>query len=293
MSMDASTPVISVRGLTKKFGNHTAVAGLDLDLRPGTVHGFLGPNGAGKSTTIHAILGLLRPDAGSISVLGHNPTTNPSRATRRVSYVPGDVALWPQLTGAKTLATLARLRDRHGGDDPKRRAELIERFDLDPTKKIREYSKGNRQKVMLVAALAADVDVLVLDEPTSGLDPLMEDVFTECVREAVGRGQSVLLSSHILPEVQKLADDVTIIRQGRLVESGALSELTHLRGSRITADIAGTHYDQLHPRAEVSGTLQKLLDQGATNITCTDAALDDIFMDHYSAAASADAGGQR
>ncbi|MFD5869259.1 ABC transporter ATP-binding protein [Corynebacterium sp. NPDC060344] len=287
---DAHAPAITARALTKRFGSFTAVDGLDLTVRRGTVHGFLGPNGAGKSTAIRAILGMLRPDAGTIDVLGHDPGRDPAAATARVAYVPGDVALWPQLTGGQTLATLAKLRaGGHGGstgDDPARRAELIERFRLDPSKKNREYSKGNRQKVMLVAALAADVDVLVLDEPTSGLDPLMEREFAACVRERVDAGTSVLLSSHILSEVQDLADDITIIRDGRLVESGSLKDLTHLRGSRLGATLPdGSRIDRLLPRDEVPAALSDLLARGATDIACTDAGLEDIFLDHYSGAA--------
>lgn len=284
---NAHAPAITVRGLTKRFGSFTAVDDLDLVVRRGTVHGFLGPNGAGKSTAIRAILGMLRPDGGTIDVLGHDPTRDPAAATARVAYVPGDVALWPQLTGGQTLATMAKLRASGAGDsrgdDPAVRAELIERFRLDPTKKNREYSKGNRQKVMLVAALSADVDVLVLDEPTSGLDPLMEREFAAVVRERVDAGASVLLSSHILSEVQDLADDITIIREGRIVESGALQDLTHLRGSKLSVSLPdGSRVDRVLPRDEVPATLSDLLARGATDISCVDAGLDDIFLDHYS-----------
>lgn len=291
---DAHAPAITVRGLTKRFGSFTAVDDLDLTVRRGTVHGFLGPNGAGKSTAIRAILGMLRPDGGTIDVLGHDPVRDPAAATARVAYVPGDVALWPQLTGGQTLATLAKLRaggsggsgsgsPRSRGDDPALRAELVERFRLDPSKKIREYSKGNRQKVMLVAALSADVDALVLDEPTSGLDPLMEREFAAVVRERVDGGTSVLLSSHILSEVQDLADDITIIREGRLVESGSLADLTHLRGSRLAATLPdGSRVEHLLPRDEVPAALSDLLARGAADISCTDAGLEDIFLDHYS-----------
>ncbi|NLF23670.1 MAG: ABC transporter ATP-binding protein [Lentisphaerae bacterium] len=291
---DAHAPAITVRGLTKRFGSFTAVDGLDLTVRRGTVHGFLGPNGAGKSTAIRAILGMLRPNGGTIDVLGRDPVRDPAAATARVAYVPGDVALWPQLTGGQTLATLAKLRaggsggsgsgsPRSRGDDPALRAELVERFRLDPSKKIREYSKGNRQKVMLVAALSADVDALVLDEPTSGLDPLMEREFATVVRERVDGGTSVLLSSHILSEVQDLADDITIIREGRLVESGSLADLTHLRGSRLAATLPdGSRVEHLLPRDEVPAALSDLLARGAADISCTDAGLEDIFLDHYS-----------
>ncbi|WP_448851763.1 ABC transporter ATP-binding protein [Corynebacterium sp. 335C] len=279
---------IAVRGLVKRFGGVAAVDGLDLTLRRGTVLGFLGPNGAGKSTTIRAVLGLLRPDAGSIDVLGHDPVRDPAAATARVAYVPGDVALWPQLTGARALATLARLRASgpHArgsrGDDPKRREELIERFRLDPSKRIREYSKGNRQKVMLVAAFAADADVLLLDEPTSGLDPLMEREFAACVRERVAEGASVLLSSHILSEVEGLADDVAIIREGRLVEAGRLRDLSHLRGSTLRATLpGGGAVERMLPRADVPEALRGLLERGATDVSVVDAGLEDIFLGHY------------
>ncbi|MDO5730499.1 ABC transporter ATP-binding protein [Corynebacterium sphenisci] len=281
---DHAAAAIGIRGLTKTFGSTTAVDGLDLVVRPGGVHGFLGPNGAGKSTTIRALLGLIRPDAGEIRVLGHDPVADPAAATRRVAYVPGDVALWPRLTGAETLATLARLRGGgRGGDDPARRAELIERFDLDPSKRVREYSKGNRQKVALIAAFAADVDVLVLDEPTSGLDPLMERVFADCVAEATGRGAAVLLSSHILSEVQALADEVTIIRAGAVVQSGPLAELTALRGARVTATLPdGAAVDELVDHAAVPARLRELLDAGARDLGCTPPALADVFLAHYS-----------
>lgn len=280
---DHAAAAIEIRGLTKTFGATTAVDGLDLAVRPGSVHGFLGPNGAGKSTAIRALLGLIRPDAGRIRVLGHDPVADPAAATRRVAYVPGDVALWPRLTGAETLATLARLRggDRPG-DDPARRAGLIERFDLDPSKRVREYSKGNRQKVALIAAFAADVDALVLDEPTSGLDPLMERVFAECVAEAVDRGVAVLLSSHILSEVQALADEVTIIRAGAVVQSGPLAELTALRGARVTATLPdGSGVDELVDHAAVPARLRELLDAGAADLGCTPPALADVFLAHY------------
>ncbi|WP_295625501.1 ABC transporter ATP-binding protein [uncultured Corynebacterium sp.] len=305
MTDSPSDAPITVRGLTKRFGSFTAVDDFDLTLRRGTVHGFLGPNGAGKSTTIRAILGMLKPDAGTIDVLGHDPVRDPAAATVRVAHVPGDVALWPQLTGGQALATLAKLRAGGGGgsrgagnrgaarasstgDDPARRAELVERFRLDPSKKIRDYSTGNRQKVMLVAALAADVDVLVLDEPTSGLDPLMEREFAACVRERVEAGASVLLSSHILSEVEDLADDITIIRDGRLVESGSLHDLTHLRGSRVAATLPdGERVARVLPRDEVPAVLSDLLARGAVDVSCTDAGLDDIFLDHYSGSGDA------
>ncbi|WP_069385313.1 ABC transporter ATP-binding protein [Cellulosimicrobium cellulans] len=224
-------PAVEVHDLHKRFGAVTALDGLDLTVRRGEVAGFLGPNGAGKSTTIRVLLGLLRADSGSVRLLGGDPWADAVALHRRLAYVPGDVTLWPNLTGGEAIDLLTRLR---GAVDPARKKLLLERFELDPTKKARTYSKGNRQKVALVAALASDVELLVLDEPTSGLDPLMEAVFTECVREVVAEGRSVLLSSHILAEVEKLCDTVTIIRAGRAVQSGTLEELRHLTRSSVT-----------------------------------------------------------
>ncbi len=210
-----STP-IEIRGLVKKFGTVRALDGLDLTVEAGEVHGFLGPNGSGKSTTIRVLLGLLRATEGSVRLLDGDPWADAAALHRRLAYVPGDVTLWPNLTGGEVIDLLGRLR---GGLDESRRADLVERFELDPTKKGRTYSKGNRQKVALVAALASDVELLLLDEPTSGLDPLMESVFQQCVEEFRARGRTVLLSSHILAEVEELCDRVSIIRAGRTVES--------------------------------------------------------------------------
>ena len=221
---------IRIRGLTKRFGRLTALDGLDLTVAAGSVHGFLGPNGAGKSTTIRVLLGLYRPDAGEVRVLGRDPGRSASAINREISYVPGDVALWPNLTGGQVLDVLAGLR---GARDRAREEDLIERLDLDPSKKVRTYSKGNRQKVALVAALAAPTRLLVLDEPTSGLDPLMERVFTEEVSAAASAGRTVLLSSHILAEVQRLCSAVTIIKDGRVVEHGDLEHLQSLAATRI------------------------------------------------------------
>jgi ABC-2 type transport system ATP-binding protein len=227
---------ISVSGLHKSFGRTHALDGLDLTVNTGEVHGFLGPNGAGKSTTIRVLLGLLRADAGTARLLGGDPWRDVATLHRRLAYVPGDVTLWPNLSGGEVIDLLGRLR---GGVDPKRRADLLERFDLDPRKKGRAYSKGNRQKVALVAALASDVELLILDEPTSGLDPLMEAAFRECIVEEHHRGRTVLLSSHILAEVEALCDRVSIIRKGRTVESGTLAELRHLTRTSISAELAG------------------------------------------------------
>jgi ABC-2 type transport system ATP-binding protein len=230
-----TTTAISTSGLTKTFGLVRALDGLDLTVEPGEVHGFLGPNGAGKTTTIRVLLGLLRADAGHVSVLGRDPWANAVSLHRRLAYVPGDVELWPNLTGGETIDVLGRLR---GGLNRKRVDELCQRFDLDPTKKGRTYSKGNRQKVALIGALASDVELLLLDEPTAGLDPLMEAVFQDYIREVKAAGRTVLLSSHILAQVEVLADRVSIIRLGRIVESGTLTQLRHLTRTTVTVETA-------------------------------------------------------
>jgi ABC-2 type transport system ATP-binding protein len=229
------TEAIAVSGLRKSYGKTVALDGLDLSVAEGEVHGFLGPNGSGKTTTIRVLLGLLRADGGSARLLGGDPWRDATALHRRLAYVPGDVTLWPNFTGGEVIDLLGRLR---GGLDAKRRASLLERFDLDPAKKARAYSKGNRQKVALISALASDVDLLILDEPTSGLDPLMEAAFRECIEEERHSGRTVLLSSHILSEVEALCDRVTIIRAGRVVESGTLASLRHLTRTSIAADLA-------------------------------------------------------
>jgi ABC-2 type transport system ATP-binding protein len=225
---------IVMRDVVKTFGRTRALDGLHLDVRAGEVHGFLGPNGSGKSTTVRVLLGLLRPDAGECTMLGGDPWRDAAALHHRLAYVPGDVSLWPNLSGGEVIDLLGRLR---GGLDEKRRADLLERFELDPTKKARTYSKGNRQKVALVAALASDVELLLLDEPTSGLDPLMESQFQQVIRDERSRGRTVLLSSHILSEVEALCDRVSIVRAGRVVESGTLDELRHLTRTSITTEV--------------------------------------------------------
>ena len=227
------TTAITTSGLVKTFGAIRALDGLDLSVEVGEVHGFLGPNGAGKSTTIRVLLGLLRADSGRVELLGGDPWRDAVELHRRLAYVPGDVELWPNLTGGEAIDLLGRLR---GGLNKARRAELIERFDLDPTKKGRTYSKGNRQKVAIVAALASDVELLLLDEPTAGLDPLMEVVFQDVINQMKTEGRTVLLSSHILAQVEKLADRVSIIRLGKIVQSGTLTEMRHLTRTTIEAD---------------------------------------------------------
>ena len=227
--------VIEINGLRKSFGKFEALRGLDLQVQRGHVHGFLGPNGAGKSTTIRVLLGLLRADAGRVRLLDGDPWRDVVALHRRLAYVPGDVSLWPSMTGGEAIDLLGAMR---GGLDEHRRADLLQRFELDPTKRGRQYSKGNRQKVAIVAALASDVELLILDEPTSGLDPLMENVFQEVVGEAVRRGASVLLSSHIMAEVEMLADQLSIIRDGVIVSSGTLGELRGQARTTIRAELA-------------------------------------------------------
>ncbi|HEY0951374.1 ABC transporter ATP-binding protein [Nocardioides sp.] len=288
--------VIEIRALVKKFGSLHALDGLDLTVERGEIHGFLGPNGAGKSTTIRVLLGLLRKDGGEARLLGGDPWHQAAELHARLAYVPGDVNLWPNLTGGEVIDLLGRLR---GGLDERRRADLLERFELDPTKKGRSYSKGNRQKVALVAALASDVELLLLDEPTSGLDPLMEAVFRDCVDEFRSAGHSVLLSSHILAEVEHLCDRVSIIRSGRCVESGTLAELRHLTRTSITADLAtvpdgiadlpGVHdvdIDNHRVHLEVDTTeLDAVLDLlqtgGVRSLESQPPTLEDLFLRHY------------
>ena len=290
------TPAVEIHGLTKTFGRVTALDGLDLTVPTGQVAGFLGPNGAGKSTTIRILLGLLRADAGEVRLLGGDPWADAVALHRRLAYVPGEVVLWPKLTGGEAIDLLGRLR---GPVDPKRKAELLERFELDPTKKTRTYSKGNRQKVALVAALAADVELLVLDEPTSGLDPLMEAVFTECILQARAAGRSVLLSSHILAEVEKLCDTVTIIRAGRTVERGTLDELRHLTRTTVTAvterdpaglaDLPGVHDLATEggrvtfsvDAADLDAAVRTLGGLGVRSLVAAPPSLEDLFLRHY------------
>ena len=286
---------IAAHQLHKSFGRTVALDGLDLQVETGEVHGFLGPNGAGKSTTIRILLGLLRADSGTVQLLGQDPWRHAVTLHRRLAYVPGDVELWPNLTGGEAIDLLGRLR---GGIDPARRAELIRRFDLDPTKKGRAYSKGNRQKVALVAALVTPVDLLVLDEPTSGLDPLMEAVFTEQVRQAKAAGTSVLLSSHILSEVEQLCDRVSIIRAGRIVESGTLADMRHLTRTEVSyegtdaapvAALAAAHDALVEDGRvrftvdsdQVTGVLPELSRLGVAGLRVAPPSLEELFLRHY------------
>jgi polyether ionophore transport system ATP-binding protein len=291
------TEAIRTEGLVKTFGRTRALDGLDLAVHTGEVHGFLGPNGAGKTTTIRVLLGLIRANAGNARLLGGDPWSQATELHRRLAYVPGDVTLWPNLSGGEVIDLLGRLR---GGLDKARRTELLERFDLDPRKKGRAYSKGNRQKVALVAALASNVELLLLDEPTSGLDPLMEAVFRQVIREECRRGdRTVLLSSHILSEVEALCDRVTIIRAGRAVETGTLDDLRHLTRTSIRAELsspatglatlAGVHDLQtengrVHFDVD-SGALEEALRQltaaGVRSLVSQPPTLEELFLRHY------------
>ena len=230
----AADLVVDARGVTKSFGRTVALAGLDLQVARGEVHGFLGPNGAGKTTTLRILLGLLRIDGGTVRLLGGDPWRDATTLHRRLAYVPGDVSLWPNLSGGEVIDLLSRLQ---GGHDTTRRDRYLDLFDLDPTKKCRAYSRGNRQKVALISALATDADLYLFDEPTAGLDPLKEAAFRTCVQELRGEGRTVLLSSHILSEAEALSDRVSIIRDGKLVESGRLDQLRHLTRTSVSAEV--------------------------------------------------------
>jgi len=297
MTTSTSGP-IEITGLRKTFGSTVALDGLDLRVDTGQVLGFLGPNGSGKSTTIRILLGLLRADAGTVRLFGGDPWTEVETLHRRLAYVPGEVSLWPNLTGGEVIDLMARLR---GGTDPARRADLLQRFELDPTKKGRSYSKGNRQKVALVAALASDAELLVLDEPTSGLDPLMERVFQECIDEVRAEGRTVLLSSHILSEVEQLCDTVSIIRAGRTVQRGTLDELRALTRTRVEATLArppaadevaaldglhdvrteGSHLGFNVDATALGKALAVLSQIGIRTMTCQPPSLEELFLHTY------------
>ena len=293
--------VIEMRGVVKKFGSTVALDGLDLDVAPGEVHAFLGPNGAGKTTTLRILLGLLRIDAGSITLLGRDPWKDAVELHRRLAYVPGEVNLWPQLSGGEVIDMLGRMR---GGLDPERRERYIEMFELDPTKKSRTYSKGNRQKVALISALASDVPLLLLDEPTSGLDPLMDARFRQCVHEFRDNSGTILLSSHILSEAEALSDRVTIIRNGAVMESGTLAELRHLARTKVTAtvdtipeglaELPGVHgvsavgrtvTCEVDPHG-IPGLLEALSRLGAKSLVSQQPTLEEVFLRQYQQDAS-------
>jgi ABC-2 type transport system ATP-binding protein len=287
---------IEAHGVIKAFGGSRALDGLDLEVDAGEVHGFLGPNGSGKTTTIRILLGLLRPDGGSVRLLDRDPWRDAVAVHRRIAYVPGDVTLWPKLTGGEVIDLFGRLR---GDLDPVRRDELVERFELDPTKRTRTYSKGNRQKVALVAALASSAQLLLLDEPTSGLDPLMEAEFQRVVREVRSDGRTVLLSSHVLAEVEALCDRVSIIRAGRTVQSGSLPDLRRLRRTTITADLRGPvpglgeisgvvvtgasdHHVRLEVEADaIDAVMGALAAAGVTSLVSSPPTLEQLFLQQF------------
>jgi ABC-2 type transport system ATP-binding protein len=287
---------ISISGLVKTFGSTRALDGLDLQVETGEVHGFLGPNGSGKTTTIRVLLGLLRADCGDVTLLGGDPWRDAVALHHRLAYVPGEVVLWPKLSGGEIIDLLGRLR---GDLDPGRRDELVERFELDPTKRARTYSKGNRQKVGLIAALASNAELLILDEPTSGLDPLMEAEFQECIREIRAEGRTVLLSSHILAEVEALCDRVTIIRAGRTQQSGSLEELRGMTRTSIVAEVVhptdglgalpGVHALQVDgtrvrfdvDTAHLEAAVRKLGDLGVRSLVSHPPTLEELFLRHY------------
>jgi ABC-2 type transport system ATP-binding protein len=289
------TPAIRTEGLGKRYGKVDALRDLSLQIAPGEVVGYLGPNGAGKTTTIRLLLGLARPTAGRAEIFGFDCQRQTIEAHRRLAYVPGEASLWPSLTGAETLHLLGRIQGRV---DTAYRDELIGRFDLDPSKKVRAYSKGNKQKILLIAALMARPDLLVLDEPTSGLDPLMEQAFRHSVHEARRAGQTVFLSSHILSEVEALCDRVGIVREGRLVEMGTLEEMRHLSTLTVEATFGGVPPDlagvagvkravvdghRLH--LEVQGPIEPVVDAlagtGVRELHSREPSLEELFLAHY------------
>lgn len=295
--------ILEIRNLTKKFGRFTALDGIDLKVGEGEVYGFIGPNGAGKTTTLRVVLGMLRPTSGEVRVFGLDAWRDAVEIHRRVAYVPGEVSLWPNLTGGEVIDLFLRLR---GGGNRARREELIQRFALDPTKRCHTYSKGNRQKVALIAAFASNADFYVLDEPTSGLDPLMEQAFFECIAEVKAQGKSVLLSSHILSEVERLCDRVSIIRQGRIIESGTLDELRHLTRTNVLvqtkqpvaslAGLKGVHGVRQTPRGlafqvdagELGNVIKYLSQFEIVRLESAPPTLEDLFLHHYR-----NAGGER
>lgn len=288
--------VLKTTNLTKKFGGFTALDGIDLELNKGEVFGFIGPNGAGKSTTIRILLGILKATEGTVEIFGMDAWEDAVEIHKRIAYVPGDVNLWPNLTGGEVIDLFVKLR---GSNHENRRAELIQKFDLDPTKKCRTYSKGNRQKVALITAFSSEADLYILDEPTSGLDPLMEQVFQQCVMDVKNAGKSVLLSSHILSEVEKLCDRVGIIRQGKIIETGTLRELQHLTRTNLLVEtkqpitllkeITGV-YDikeqnqalSFQVESEALDTVMKHISQfGIVKLESAPPTLEDLFMGYY------------
>lgn len=288
--------ILETKNLCKTFGKFTALDGVNLNVNSGEVYGFIGPNGAGKSTTIRILLGILKATQGEAKIFGLDAWKDAVEIHKRIAYVPGDVTLWPNLTGGEVIDLFMKLR---GGSNSGRREELVERFKLDPSKKCRTYSKGNRQKVALVAAFASNADLYILDEPTSGLDPLMEMVFQECVLEAKLAGKSVLLSSHILSEVEKLCDRVGIIRQGKIIETGTLQELRHLTRTNLLIEttqpvldigsLKGVHEVEQREDAlsfqvdaeELAAVMKHVSGFGLVKLESSPPTLEDLFMRHY------------
>ncbi|MGG0718167.1 ABC transporter ATP-binding protein [Robertmurraya massiliosenegalensis] len=288
--------ILEVKNLTKRFGKFTALDGVNLEVGSGEVFGFIGPNGAGKSTTIRVLLGILKSTEGEVKVFGKDAWNEAVEIHKRIAYVPGDVNLWPNLTGGEVIDLFVKLR---GGNNKSRREELIKKFDLDPTKKCRTYSKGNRQKVALIAAFSSDADLYILDEPTSGLDPLMEQVFQECVMDVKSKGKSVVLSSHILSEVEKLCDRVGIIRQGKIIETGTLNELRHLTRTQILVEtkqsitalteLSGIHEIEKTDQGlsfqvdteELDNAIKYVSQFGIIKLESAPPTLEDLFMRHY------------
>lgn len=288
--------ILEISNLTKTFGKFTALDNVNLEVNSGEVYGFIGPNGAGKTTTIRVLLGILKASKGEASIFGMDAWDDAVEIHKRIAYVPGDVNLWPNLTGGEVIDLFVKLR---GTNNKSRREELIKRFQLDPAKKCRTYSKGNRQKVALISAFASDADLYILDEPTSGLDPLMESIFQECVMEAKEKGKSVLLSSHILSEVEKLCDKVSIIREGKIIETGSLDDLRHLTRNRMSiqtkkpidnlSDISGIHDIEendglIHFQvdSEELDNIVKYINQfGIVKLESAPTTLEDLFMRHY------------
>ncbi|GAB3046894.1 ABC transporter ATP-binding protein [Virgibacillus ainsalahensis] len=298
--------LLKVSNVTKKFGKFTALDGVNLEVNEGEIYGFIGPNGAGKSTTIRVLLGILKATEGKAEIFGKDAWSDAVDIHKRIAYVPGDVNLWPNLTGGEVIDLFVKLR---GGNNKNRREELIRKFDLDPTKKCRTYSKGNRQKVALVAAFASDADFYILDEPTSGLDPLMEQVFQECVLDVKRAGKSVLLSSHILSEVEKLCDRVGIIRQGKMIETGTLSELRHLTRTNLLVEtkeplsglhqLIGVHALEETEQGlsfqvdteELDNVIRHVSEFGIVKLESAPPTLEDLFMRHYDNKSETEAGG--
>lgn len=291
-----SKSVLEVKELTKRFGKFTALKGIDLTLNQGEVFGYIGPNGAGKTTTINVLLGILKATSGRAQIFGKDVWNDAVEIHKHIAYIPGEVNLWPNLTGGEVIDLLTSL---HGEADSAKRKKLLKLFELDPTKKCRTYSKGNRQKAALVSAFATDSDLYILDEPTSGLDPLMEQVFQECVGELKNDGKTILLSSHILSEVEKLCDRISIIREGKIIETGTLAELRHLTNTTMTvstekpienlAEIKGISgiKQQNHgfsfqvETAEIGNVMTVLSRYGITRLESAPPTLEDLFMRHY------------